>query len=203
MDVRKVNLYRDGDHSRDRTPYGQRVENHVIPEIFEELEKTSDYRNRVKQVAEFNSSQSLLVRGIAMSGIKFGISFTSKFLNQGNALVNVYTDGSVQVSTGGTEMGQGLNTKIQQLVADEFGIKFEMVRLMCTSTEKNNNTSPTAASAGTDLNGMAAVLACQQIKQRMVRFAVEYFSAGTSNNVPTASDIGFANSAVLDIRKDS
>ena len=174
IDVRLVNLYRDGDATKNRTPYGQIVKDHLLPEIFQELETTSDYRRRLQRVTSFNSTSTTHVKGIALSGIKFGISFTSKFLNQGNALVNVYTDGTVQVSTGGTEMGQGLNTKIRQLVADEFGIGVDDVMLMTTSTEKNNNTSPTAASAGTDLNGAAAVLACQEIKKRMTRFAVEH-----------------------------
>lgn len=180
VDVRKTNLYHDGDESRNTTPYGQVVANHLLPEIFESLEKSSDYRERVAAVAAFNRTSRTHVKGIAMSGIKFGISFTSKFLNQGNALVNVYTDGSVQVSTGGTEMGQGLNTKIRQLVADEFGIDVNDVLLMTTSTEKNNNTSPTAASAGTDLNGTAAVMACEEIRKRMAAFAVEHLKLADS-----------------------
>jgi xanthine dehydrogenase large subunit len=107
------------------------------------------------------------LRGIACTAVKFGISFNTKFLNQANALVNIYLDGSVQVSTGATEMGQGVNTKIRQLVADEFGIDVEQVVLMPTSTEKNNNTSATAASSGADLNGSAAVDACRKIKARL------------------------------------
>src|SRR5687767_2934846 len=106
-----------------------------------------------------------------MTGVKFGISFTTKFLNQGNALVNIYTDGTIQVSTGATEMGQGVNTKIRQLVADEFGLNYDRVLLMPTSTEKNPNTSPTAASASTDLNGTAAVRACQTLKERLAALA--------------------------------
>ncbi|MEM9365115.1 MAG: xanthine dehydrogenase molybdopterin binding subunit [Planctomycetota bacterium] len=204
LDVRKANLYRDGDPDRNQTPYGQIVENHVLEETFDELEQSSDYRRRATEIDAFNQSQDLLVKGIALSGIKFGISFTSKFLNQGNALVNVYLDGSVQVSTGGTEMGQGLNTKIQQLVADEFGIAFESVRLMTTSTEKNNNTSPTAASAGTDLNGTAAVMACEQIKARMAKFAVQWFAQQCpGQSSPTESDIQFQDAMVFDSRADS
>ena len=176
LDVRLANVYRDAHESMNTTPYGQVVEDHVLPEIFQQLATTSDYRDRVAEVQRFNSQSKTHVKGIALSGIKFGISFTSKFLNQGNALVNVYTDGTVQVSTGGTEMGQGLNTKIRQLVADEFGISVEAVMLMTTSTEKNNNTSPTAASAGTDLNGTAAVLACQAIKSRMAAFAADHLA---------------------------
>lgn len=180
VDVRKTNLYHDGDASRNTTPYGQIVADHVLPEIFDALETSSDYRERVAAIEAFNRTSQTHVKGIAMSGIKFGISFTSKFLNQGNALVNVYTDGTVQVSTGGTEMGQGLNTKIRQLVADEFGIDVDDVMLMSTSTEKNNNTSPTAASAGTDLNGTAAVMACEEIKMRMAAYAVEHLKLAPS-----------------------
>ena len=193
LDVRKRNLYRDGDSTRNAAPYGQIVRDHVLAEIFAQLEQTSDYRRRAREVGEFNESSVTAVKGIAMSAIKFGISFTSKFLNQGNALVNVYTDGSVQVSTGGTEMGQGLNTKIRQLVADEFGIDDAAVLLMTTSTEKNNNTSPTAASAGTDLNGAAAVIACRQIRQRMSAFAATLFDADDDAIVFAESSVRVRN----------
>src|SRR5690606_2865504 len=138
----------------------------VLPDILEQLEESSDYRQRVAKVKDFNSRSRTKLKGISLSPVKFGISFTTKFLNQGNALVNIYLDGTVQVSTGGTEMGQGLNTKIRQLVAGEFAIDVENVRIMATSTEKNNNTSPTAASSGTDINGSAAVIACQKLRER-------------------------------------
>tara|TARA_R110002049_G_scaffold2750_8_gene22223 strand:+ start:164656 stop:166974 length:2319 start_codon:yes stop_codon:yes gene_type:complete len=192
FDVRTRNLYADGDPKRNTTPYGQVVQNHLLPETFRQLERTSDYRTRSADVIAFNRQSRTHVKGIAMSAIKFGISFTSKFLNQGNALVNVYTDGTIQVSTGGTEMGQGLNTKIRQLVADEFGIDTDAVLLMPTSTEKNNNTSPTAASAGTDLNGAAAVIACREIRQRMTTLAKTLLSA---------EEISFADSKVFDSRR--
>lgn len=188
LDVRKAHFYRDGDPNRNRTPYGQIVKDHVLPELFDALEQSSDYRNRVAGIHAFNADNATHVKGIATSGIKFGISFTSRFLNQGNALVNVYTDGSVQVSTGGTEMGQGLNTKIRQLVADEFGIDSSDVLLMTTSTEKNNNTSPTAASAGTDLNGTAAVMACRQIRGRMATFAARWYSRNDATKPPISAD---------------
>ncbi len=175
-DVRRENLYRDGDPDRSVTHYGQIVRDHVLVETLDELERSSDYRARVAEVQRFNETSRTQVKGIAVSAIKFGISFTTKFLNQANALVNVYTDGTVQVSTGGTEMGQGLYTKIQQLVADDFGLRPDRVRMMATSTEKSNNTSPTAASAGTDLNGAAALEACRQIKQRMREYAARVFA---------------------------
>lgn len=176
FDVRRDNLYRDGDPERCVAHYGQIIRDHVLVETFDQLLESSDYRRRMTAVEDFNSSSQTQVKGLALSAIKFGISFTTKFLNQANALVNVYTDGTVQVSTGGTEMGQGLYTKIQQLVADEFGLRPDRVRLMATSTEKSNNTSPTAASAGTDLNGAAAVEACRQIKVRMREYAAGVFA---------------------------
>ena len=175
-DIRVLNAYQDGDDSRCRTPYGQIVRDHVIAETFDELETSSDYRNRMTAVEKFNSESASHVKGLAMSTVKFGISFTTKFLNQGNALVNVYTDGTVQVSTGGTEMGQGLNTKIKQLVADAFGIPAADVAIMPCTTEKNHNASPTAASAGTDLNGSAALVACRKIKKRIKAFAADHFA---------------------------
>ena len=199
IDVRKANLYRDGDASRNTAPYGQIVKDHLLPEMFDRLEKSSQYRERMSAIKTFNETSKTHVKGLAISAIKFGISFTSKFLNQGNALVNVYTDGSVQVSTGGTEMGQGLNTKIRQLVADELGIAWQNVMLMATSTEKNNNTSPTAASAGTDLNGTAAVLACQAIRTRLAKFAADLFSSqGKRKTDP--SNIIFQDGLVTDQR---
>jgi xanthine dehydrogenase large subunit len=165
FDVRRANLYGIGE--RDVTPYGQVVENNMLPRLFDDLVVRSDYRARVAAVAKHNAESKSHLRGISLTAVKFGISFNTKFLNQANALVNVYLDGSVQVSTGATEMGQGVNTKIRQLVADEFGLAPERVMLMATSTEKNNNTSATAASSGADLNGSAAVDAAQKIRARM------------------------------------
>ena len=132
--------------------------------------------------------------------MKFGISFTTRFMNQASALVNVYTDGTIQVSTGGTEMGQGLNTKIRQLVADEFGLAWERVLLMPTSTEKNANTSPTAASAGTDLNGAAAVDACRQIKSRLAAFAARQFASAELGLAESPENVVFENGMAFDRR---
>jgi xanthine dehydrogenase large subunit len=202
-DVRRLNAYRDGDSGRNTTPYGQLVRDHVIIETLDQLQSTSDYLARVSAIDAFNSSSRLKVKGIAMSPIKFGISFTSKFLNQGNALVNVYTDGTVQVSTGGTEMGQGLNTKIRQIVADQFGIDPSRVALMTTSTEKNNNTSPTAASAGTDLNGQAAVVACEQIRGAMSQFAAAKLASMEKGLAASPEHICFRDGFVFDDRNPS
>ena len=172
LDVRKLNCYGPG---RDTTPYGQLVENNCLPELFETLEKKCDYRARRQEIDTWNNDRErnphAHPRGLSMTAVKFGISFSTRFMNQGNALVNVHTDGTLQVSTGAVEMGQGVNSRIAALVAEQFGLPIAAVRIMPTSTEKNANTSPTAASAGTDLNGSAAVMACEKIKQRLAALA--------------------------------
>jgi xanthine dehydrogenase large subunit len=168
-DVRLINCY--GAQGRNQTPYGQIVQDETLPLLFEKLAENAGYWERRRAIDAFNASSETHLHGLSLTMVKFGISFTTKFLNQANALVNVYTDGTVQVSTGGTEMGQGLNTKIRQLVADEFAIDPATISVMATSTEKNNNTPPTAASAGTDLNGSAAVNACRLIRERLTEFA--------------------------------
>jgi xanthine dehydrogenase large subunit len=201
FDVRRLNLYRDGDSNCNLTPYGQVVSDHALVELMDRLELSSDYRRRSQAISQWNRQQSVAVRGIAMSPIKFGISFTTKFLNQGNALVHVFTDGSVQVSSGGTEMGQGLNTKLQQIVAHEFGIDPALVRVMSTSTEKNHNTSPTAASAGTDLNGLAAVTACRQIIERMRGWAAIRFADVAAGLPASTEHIRIEHGAVFDTRR--
>jgi xanthine dehydrogenase large subunit len=159
--IRERNLY--GINDRNVTPYNQVVEHNVLPEIFSKLHKSSMYEKRRKEVLEFNEKKNGKLRGLSMTGVKFGIAFTTKFLNQGNALVNVHLDGTIQVSTGATEMGQGVNTKMQQIAATCFGIPHTSVVLMPTSTEKNHNTSPTAASSGADINGGAVLKACEKI----------------------------------------
>jgi xanthine dehydrogenase large subunit len=165
IDVRRTNCY--GVDTRNTTPYEQVVANNTLPRLFSELEEQCDYRARMQAVRSFNESSRTHLRGLAMTAVKFGISFNTKFLNQANALVNVYLDGSVQVSTGATEMGQGVHTKIRQLVADELRVPLERVVVMVTSTEKNNNTSASAASSAADLNGSAAVDACRRIRARL------------------------------------
>jgi xanthine dehydrogenase large subunit len=162
--VRERNLYRDGD----TTPYGQVVEDASrVTTIWGQLKDTSRFDERRAEVAAFNAQHPHAKRGIAITPAKFGISFTASFFNQGGALVLIYRDGSVQVNQGGTEMGQGLFTKIQQIAADSLGIPAERVRVMPTCTDKIPNTSATAASAGTDLNGAAVVDACRQLVQRL------------------------------------
>ena len=198
-DVRLKNLY--GTDDRNVTHYGQLLTGNHLHQIMQTLATTSNYKQRMDKVVQRNKSDRLFLHGLAMTPVKFGISFTSKFLNQGNALVNVYTDGTVQVSTGGTEMGQGLNTKIRQLVADEFGLRFEDVIVMPTSTEKNNNTSPTAASAGTDLNGAAAVDACRQITERLRTLAADIFASPADGLIPSPEHIVFEDRMVRDSRQ--
>lgn len=172
LDVRKRNLYARG---RDVTPYGQKVRDNIALEVVEQLERSSQYRARRKQVAAFNKANRLLKKGLALTPVKFGISFTLLHLNQAGALVHVYTDGSVQVNHGGTEMGQGLYMKVAQVVAEEFAIPASHVQITATRTDKVPNTSPTAASSGTDLNGMAAQVAAATIKERMTGHIAKYW----------------------------
>jgi xanthine dehydrogenase large subunit len=164
-DVRRANCY--GDEPRNTTPYCQVVENNTLPRLFTELAERCDYRARMKAVRTFNAESRTQLKGLAFTAVKFGISFNTQFLNQASALVNIYLDGSVQVSTGATEMGQGVNTKIRQLVADTLGVRLERVQVMVTSTEKSPNASATAASSAADLNGSAAVDACRRLRARL------------------------------------
>ena len=167
LDVRHLNFY----GQEDSTPYGQPVTDNVIHEIVAELETTSLYRERRAEIVAFNAGSEVLKRGLALTPVKFGISFNLVHLNQAGALVHVYGDGSVLVNHGGTEMGQGLNTKVAQVVAHELGVPFDAVRVTATDTQKIANTSATAASTGSDLNGKAAQDAARQIRARLVDFA--------------------------------
>ena len=198
LEVQQRNLY--GTLERNITPYGQHFRRNHLPTIVSMLAASSSYTKRREETLVNNAADPLRLRGIALSPMKFGISFTTKFLNQANALVNLYTDGTVQVSTGATEMGQGVNTKIRQLVADEFGLDSTRVLLMPTSTEKNNNTSPTAASASTDLNGAAAIDACRKIKRRLAEFAA-FRLAATELDITGSEHVEFAGGWVYDRRR--
>jgi xanthine dehydrogenase large subunit len=168
LDVRKRNFYAAG---RDKTPYGMKVVDNIIHEVVSELEKTSDYRQRREAIKAFNAKNPILKKGLALTPVKFGISFTLVHMNQAGALVHLYTDGSVHLNHGGTEMGQGLYIKVAQVVAEEFGIAPSKVKITATTTGKVPNTSPTAASSGSDLNGMAAKEAAGRIRKRLVDFA--------------------------------
>ena len=189
LDIRKRNLYGTAKLGRDVTPYGMKVADNIAPKVVRELERTADYRSRRKQVRAFNKANRFLKKGLALTPIKFGIAFTLKHLNQAGALVHVYTDGSVQVNHGGTEMGQGLHTKVAQVVAEEFGIDFAQVQITATTTDKVPNTTPTAASSGSDLNGMAAKRAAGAIKGRMTALACKLYQT-------SKAEIRFANNRV-------
>ncbi|WP_193142690.1 xanthine dehydrogenase molybdopterin binding subunit [Meridianimarinicoccus sp. MJW13] len=171
LDVRKANFY--GEAGRDLTPYHQQVEDNVIGRVVDELEASADYRARRDAIIAENAKGGVMRRGIALTPVKFGISFTATWYNQAGALIHVYNDGSIHLNHGGTEMGQGLNTKVAQVVADAFQVDFERIKITKTTTEKVPNTSATAASSGSDLNGMAALDAARQIKERLVAFAAE------------------------------
>ncbi|HEX6375252.1 MAG TPA: xanthine dehydrogenase molybdopterin binding subunit [Allosphingosinicella sp.] len=166
--VRRANLYGPG---RDVTPYHMVVEDNVAPEIIAELAESADYAARREAVAAFNAGHKILKKGLALTPVKFGISFTTTHLNQAGALVLVYADGSIHLNHGGTEMGQGLMIKVAQVVADAFGVPIETVKVSATRTDKVPNTSATAASSGSDLNGMAAQRAAETIRERLDTFA--------------------------------
>jgi xanthine dehydrogenase large subunit len=159
-----------GEQGRDTTHYGMKVEDNILQPLIARLEDSSGYRERRAAIAAWNARSPVIKRGISITPVKFGISFTATFFNQGGALVHVYTDGSVQVNHGGTEMGQGLNTKVAQVVADELGVPFERVRSTPADTGKVPNASATAASSGTDLNGRAAQYAARNVRDNLASF---------------------------------
>jgi xanthine dehydrogenase large subunit len=189
LQVRRRNLYDALGQEKDRcmTHYGMKVEDCITADIFDTLEKSSDYRTRQKDIADFNARHVTLKKGIALTPVKFGISFTLTMLNQAGALVHLYKDGSVQLNHGGTEMGQGLHTKVSQVVADVFQIDLGRVKITATNTSKVPNTSATAASSGSDLNGKAAEVAAQTIKNRLIAFAEKHFDV-SENKIIFAAD---------------
>ncbi len=170
--VRQANLY---NASNNTTHYGMVVEDNVAPEIIAQLKTASNYDKRRAEIEEFNANNEFVKKGIALTPLKFGISFTTKFLNQAGALIHIYADGSVQLNHGGTEMGQGLFTKVAQIVANTLNIDLEHIKITATNTGKVPNTSPTAASSGTDMNGMAAKLAAEKLIDRLRQFAIEHY----------------------------
>jgi len=177
LEVRKRNFYdpMGEERGRDTTPYHQKVEDNIVQRIVAELEESADYARRRREIRAFNTNSDIVKRGIALTPVKFGISFTATHFNQAGALVHVYTDGSVHLNHGGTEMGQGLYVKVAQVVAEEFQIDIGQVKITATTTGKVPNTSATAASSGSDLNGMAAQNAARQIKDRLIQFASENY----------------------------
>lgn len=204
LDVRKRNLYGPG---REATFYGQQVTEHVLPALIGELEASCDYRARRRAIGEFNAAHSRQKKGLALNPVQFGISFTTTHLNQAGGLVHVYRDGSIEVNHGGTEMGQGLYAKVRQVAADAFGVPPEQVVNTATRSDKVPNTSPTAASSGSDVNGMAVLKACERIKDALNEFARERlnwppvrlrFAAGEVGAGPHAMPFAeFINAAYL------
>jgi xanthine dehydrogenase large subunit len=188
LDIRKLNFY--GTADRNVTPYHQTIEDNVIGALVAELEQSAEYARRRAEIDAFNRASPFVKKGLALAPVKFGISFTATQYNQAGALVHVYTDGSVHLNHGGTEMGQGLFIKVAQIVADEFAIPVDQVKISATSTGKVPNTSATAASAGTDLNGMAAQAAARTIRERLTAFAARHWNVA-------ADAIRFADGRVI------
>ena len=190
LDIRKINLY--GKTERNITPYHMTVEDNIAPEIIAKLEEQSNYAQRRAEIRKFNETSPYLKKGIALTPVKFGISFTTTFLNQAGALLHVYTDGSVMLNHGGTEMGQGLFIKVAQVVAEELQIDVERVKITATTTDKVPNTSATAASSGADMNGKAAQIAARTIKERLIEFAATHYSVAenTIEFLPNRVKIG-------------
>ncbi|MEO8168794.1 MAG: molybdopterin cofactor-binding domain-containing protein, partial [bacterium] len=196
LEIRHKNFY--GIESRDVTHYGQTVEHNRLNLIYDQIADSSEYTSRRKQIDSFNSKNEFYKRGMALTPVKFGISFTTSFLNQAGALVNIYKDGTVLVNHGGTEMGQGLHTKMQQIAAAEFGISREHVKVNATNTSKVPNTSATAASAGADLNGMAVKDAVDKLKNRIAESLAAYWSEQNPGTPTVCSSIRFENNSIFD-----
>lgn len=192
LTVRKANLYH-AQPERDSTQYGMEVEHFVLDEIISQLETSSQYWQRREQITAFNQANPIIKKGLALTPVKFGISFTAKHLNQAGALVHIYTDGSIQVNHGGTEMGQGLHTKIQHIAAHEFGLPLDFIEVTATRTDKVPNTSPTAASSGTDLNGKAVQNACIELKTRLGELVLSLTEANANLSL---ADVRFEQGVV-------
>ena len=188
IEIRIINAYKEGQPA----PYGQKIKETYIVESLEKLKRNSNYTGLKKEIENFNRTHKFEKKGIGVVSLKFGISFTSKFLNQGSALVWIYTDGTVSVSHGAVEMGQEVNTKIAQIVANELGIDISKVRIESTNTKRVANTSPTAASTAVDLNGNAALKATQKIKQRLISHATKLFNDNCNKN-----DVYFQNNKIF------
>ena len=193
--VRKLNLY--GKDTRNTTQYGMQVEHNLLADLIDKLEASSNYQLRREQMTAFNKNSPIIKKGLALTPVKFGISFTAKHLNQAGALLHIYTDGSMQINHGGTEMGQGLHTKIGQIVANEFGVPLSHVEVTSTRTDKVPNTSPTAASSGTDLNGKAAQNACLIIKRRLAEFFAKQVNADAEQAKFTHQQVSIGEHSIV------
>ena len=191
-EVRKLNFYQK--NKKNITHYGMKIEDNVIHEIFERLIKKSNYKKRYNKIREFNSKNNFKKKGLAITPVKFGISFTTIHLNQAGALVHIYTDGSIYLNHGGIEMGQGTHTKIAQLVAHSFGLPYEKIQISSTNTSKVPNTSASAASSTTDLNGAAALNAVSKLKKNLEKFIkLKYKIFGKGNPIYKGGYIIFGN----------
>jgi xanthine dehydrogenase large subunit len=195
LDIRRVNYY--GTTERNVTPYGQEIVDNVIEALTNELEASSAYRSRRAAIDAFNATSPVLKKGLALTPLKFGIAFNVTHLNQAGALVHVYVDGSVLVNHGGTEMGQGINTKVMQVVAHELGVGIEHLRVTATDTSKVSNTSATAASTGADLNGKAAQDAARQIRERLTSHAIKLYGNDDGQPVRFIADAVHVNGHVV------
>jgi xanthine dehydrogenase large subunit len=178
LEVRRRNLY--GGEGRNLTPYHQTVEDNVAPQLLAELAASCGYEARQREIEAYNARSPVLKKGLALTPVKFGISFTTTHLNQAGALIHLYADGSILLNHGGTEMGQGLFVKVAQIVAEAFKVEVSRVKVTSTVTDKVPNTSATAASSGTDLNGMAALNAANTIKARLIAFAAKKWDCAES-----------------------
>jgi xanthine dehydrogenase molybdopterin binding subunit len=192
--IRKLNFY--GENNNNITHYGELVEHNRLHKLWDRLNEKASYHENRALIASFNQANKYRKRGMALTPVKFGISFTTTFLNQAGALVNIYTDGSVLVNHGGVEMGQGLHSKIRRIAALELGIDEKNVRLSNTSTEKVPNTSATAASSGADLNGMAVKNACDKLKSRLGDIFIERMDQTGAIEDLCKENITFVNNAV-------
>jgi xanthine dehydrogenase large subunit len=189
-EIRKKNFYQK--NKKNITHYGMRVKDNVINEIFNKLIKSSNYKSRRLNIERFNLKNKYLRKGLSITPIKFGISFTTTHLNQAGALVHIYyTDGSVHVSTGAVEMGQGTYTKIAQLIANELGLPFNKIKVSSTRTDKVPNTSASAASSTTDLNGAAAINAVNKIKQNLALFVKQKYKLKSDKAIYKNSMVKF------------
>ena len=199
LDVRKKNFY-DSEQSagnKNITPYHQTIEHFTVPQMVEQLEVSSNYRERRIEIREYNRSSKILKKGIALTPVKFGISFTATHLNQAGALLHLYTDGTVHLNHGGTEMGQGLFIKVAQVVSSELGVPLDSIKISATRTDKVPNTSATAASSGSDLNGMAALYAARKIKARLLAHVVDEHQCDESEVSFSDAGVSINNSAVM------
>ncbi len=195
-EIRRKNFY--GQKDRNVTHYGQTIEHNRLPLIYDRIMASSGYAERRSEIAAFNSAHEFEKRGIALTPVKFGISFTTTFLNQAGALVNIYQDGTLLVNHGGTEMGQGLNTKIAQIAAAEMGVSIDRVKVNATNTSRVPNTSATAASSGSDMNGMAVKNAVDVLKQRIACELALVFSEKNPGRPSDPASIKFENNRIFD-----